>query len=239
MKKNNFLGINAGKASATLCLLVTTTFTQAQMNVAYPRDVSVSASTQAFDAKQTFKKVIGMLDLKHAKAGVSLYTTVIGTPGIPKVNVATLPKAEGSSVLEQNRNLSRFLQKGLADFEELDQPATHKRTEIFRSLVVLTDHFEPGANRTLLIIESDFISSGYVAEFFKYSNNPSGLMDDFEKIIEEFKKDNGGILPDLTGYEVVLVSSAGDNELALWSTRWWKRAMLHFGAKEVKVKAAL
>lgn len=200
-------------------------------------DISVSAtSTETYVPKEAFKKAIGTLDLKDSKAGVTLCTSLIGAPGIPKVNVATLPEATSSSVLERNRNLASFFKKSLENFELLDQPATHQHTEIFRSLVALTNEFSPGASQTILVIESDFISSGYVAEFFDYKDDPPSLMDDFDKIMAAFKADSE--LPDLTGAEVILVTP-GDSELAIWSVRWWRKAFYAFGASQVSIKATL
>ncbi|GEM_PF-6008067 len=154
-----------------------------------------------------------------------------------RVNVATLPQAEGS-VLDRRRDLSSFLTKGLADFEELAQPTDDQRTEIFRSLCALESQLASGSERTLIILESDFVESGYVAEFLNYANKPPALMDDFEKIIDAFEADNGK-LPNFSGAEFILVVTQGDIELAVWSARWWKKALLHFGAKEVVIKAAL
>ena len=239
-KKINLSKVSISKVGTTIFAISLCVASHAQqvVNAAYMNDISGSARTELFEPKKTFKKVINMLDLTDSKDGVNLYTSVIGEPSIVKVNVATLPETEGSSILERNRNISLFLQKGMADFDELAQPTDDQRTEIFRSLISITDHFQPGADRTLLIIESDFVESGYVAEFFDYANTPSALIDDFNKIIAAFKADNGA-LPDLSGAEVILVVTRGDDELAVFSARWWKRAMLHFGAKEVTVRATL
>ncbi|MEM9299151.1 MAG: hypothetical protein AAGA64_12285 [Bacteroidota bacterium] len=235
----NIIESGAHKVSiALLQVLICSSVAFAQhINVGKMRDISVSAtSTEPYNSKEAFKKVIGMLDLKDSEASVTLCTSLIGAPGIPKVNVATLPEPESSSVLERNKALASFFKKGLADFEYLDQPATHRNTEIFRSVKALTDQFKPGASRTILIIESDFVSSGYVAEFFNYQDSPSSLMDDFDKIISAFKKDSE--LPDLKGAEVILITP-GDSELAVWSVRWWSKAFYLFGASKVSVRATL
>lgn len=229
----------AYKVSITLLqVLICSSVAFAQhINLGKMRDISVSAtSTEPYDAKAAFKKVIGMLNLKDSKASVTMCTSLIGAPGIPKVNVAALPEIESSSVLERNRALAGFFKKGLADFEYLDQPATHRHTEIFRSLVALTNEFTPGASRTIILIESDFISSGHVAEFFDYKDSPSSLMDDFDKIIAAFKADSE--LPDLTGADVILITP-GDSELSIWATRWWRKAFYLFGASKVSIRAAL
>lgn len=229
----------ARKASIVIIqMLICSSVAFAQhINVGKMRDISVSAtSTEVYDAKEAFKKVIGMLDLKDSKASVTLCTSLIGAPGIPKVNIARLPKPESSSILDRNKALGAFFKKGLADFEYLDQPATHRNTEIFRSVKALTNQFTPGASRTILIIESDFISSGHVAEFFDYQDDPSSLMNDFDKIIAAFKADSD--LPDLTGAEVILVTP-GDTEIAYWSVKWWQKAFYLFGASQVSVRAAL
>ena len=241
MKRTNNVKVSTNKVGATILatLLCVASYAQ-QITVAYMPDISTNSRTEAFEPKETFKKIVGLLDLKDSNAGVSLYTSVIGEPSIARVNVATLPQADGGSVLDRRRNLSRFLQKGLVDFQELAQPVDDSRTEIFRTLVSITDQFQPGVDRTLLIIESDFVENGYVTSFGKYANNPSGLMDDFDKIIAAFKGDNGDSLPDLTGAEVILVVTQNSSELSVWSVKFFKKAMLEtFGAKEVKIKATL
>ena len=236
--KTKIIESSVGKMSITCLFLLLLGSAYAQhINVGYLRDVSVSAtSTEAFDAKQKFKKVVLMLDLKDSNAGVNLRSSLIGTPGIPKVNVAILHQSgHFASVHERNNNLHKFLKKGLADFEYLAQPATHKQTQIFRSLVALIGSFEAQSDRTILIIESDFVESGSVAEFLKYKKNPAGLMSDFDKIITAFKADDN--LPNLNGAEVILVTP-GDSELAVWSARWWEKAMKYFGAKKVSIQAS-
>ncbi|MFY0601664.1 MAG: hypothetical protein JXR03_18465 [Cyclobacteriaceae bacterium] len=266
--KNTVYGISWGKALTTLCLGLTLMsahapkmnntghgycleevveepecFTAIQvqevMNVVYIRDVSGSAEMVEFDSKKTLKKVLSMLDLKESKAKVNLYTSTIGSHGIPVVNVATLPGVEGrfASAGDRNNDLYSFVKKSLADFAQLDQP-THGSTEIFRTLVAVTDLLEPGADRTILIISSDFISSGAVTSFLKY-NPPEELMKDFEEIMDKFKKDNGGKLPNLTGAEVIMVSFAGSNQLAIWSTNFWEDAFYYMGTSNVVKKAAL
>lgn len=228
-------------AMATLSIVfVTINLSFAQLiNAAKIRDVSISAtSTQPFEPKDTFKKVINLLDLKDSRAGVNLYTTLIGAPGVPRVNLATLPEVEGTfpSKLERNNDLGKFFKKGLHDFEYLDQEATHKQTQIYRSLVAVTSQFNPDADRTLIIIESDFVSSGPLTEFTDYARNPSSLMDDFDQIMSRFRTDSE--LPDLKGAEVILLTP-GDNELALWSSRWWRKAFYAFGASKVSIQATL
>ncbi len=207
-----------------------------QVNLGFLRDVSISSGAE-FNSKQAFLNVIGMVDIKDAKVGLNLYTCVIGEPGIPRVNEAVLPKSEGrfTPPSVRRKSLSAFIRKGLVNFEALNQVCDDSRTEILRSLVALVDQFETGADRTILIVESDFISSGHVADFIKYKNRPSDLMRDFDKIISAFRKD--GELPDLSGFEVVM-RITGDSQLALWSARWWEKALYLFGASTVKMEAA-
>ena len=243
MKKLSLSGMGAGKAGTTLCALFIVTLIHAQkINIGLNNDISNSAVEVKFNPKEMLGKALSFVDLTDERIGINLYSSVTGEAGIPVVNKATLPEVEGlfPSTSERKQALGKFLRKGLSDFEELAD-TTDRRTEIFRSIVAITDAFDEGASRNILMVRSDFVSSGMVVDFYKYHRNPSQLMDDevFDEIMEAFKRDNSGELPNLSGFEVVLVTSAGGQELALWGTRFWRRAMFHFGAAEVSVRATL
>ena len=241
--KKNFSGSSKNVAAVLFIVLLNVSmpsvFAQ-QINLGYQHDVSMSSSSSSdaeFNPKQAFVNVISLVDIKDPEIGLNLYSSIIGEPGIPKINLAVLPASTGRfpSPSIRRKNLSDFIRKGLTNFQALDQVCDDKNTEIFRSLVALVDQLEPGAAQTILIVESDFISSGKIIDFMKYKDRISDLDKDFDKIIAAFKKDSE--LPDLSGFEVVM-RTTGTSELALWSARWWRRAFYHFGAKDVKMEAA-
>ncbi len=226
--------------SFTVAICLISLSVQAQLiNVGYATDVSISATrVEPYNAKNTLIKIVNLVEIKDSKAGVHLGTTVIGAPGIPKVGVASLPEATAvfSSVTERRANLAKFLSKSLENLEELDVESNHQQTQIFRAVVALASHFNSDSQRTIVILESDFISSGPACDFFKYGHNPKTVMDDFDAIMEAFKEDNGGKWPDLTGAEVYLISP-GNTEMAVWSVRFWAKAFYLFGAANVTIRA--
>ncbi|NQZ78955.1 MAG: hypothetical protein HRT61_22980 [Ekhidna sp.] len=239
MKTTQILLTNISKASvANVTLLLICFFSTAQINHFQVVDVSISARDIPFEPKSNLKRVLAQMDLRNVQQEINLYSCVIGEAGITKVNTATLPSPNGVSKVERDRQISSFIKKAMSDFQYLGQPADHGRTEIYRTLCVIQEYFSKNASRNTCTIESDFVESGFIIDFYhSYKGNPSAILADYDKLIELFKAD--APMPDFTNVEVILVNTNGDSEIALWSTRFYKKALLEaMNAKSVMVKAA-
>ena len=226
----------------TLVAIATNMVLAQLVAVGFWRDISISVPfEEPFEGKKAFKKVLSLVDFQNNQTiGVELYTSVIGSYGIPIVNKASLPESDRFTPRSRlNAYLPRFLKKGLHHFDYLEQQsASHGSTQIMRSLTTLTSEFEEQADHTILIVQSDFISAGHVVSFFQYQDQPSQLLDDevFEKIMRAFEVDYP--LPKLDGAEVFLITP-GQTELQLMAVRFWERAFKQLGASEVTIRASL
>ena len=213
---------------------------QKTINVGYGYDISYSSNeSKSFGEKATLIDIVKLLNLQDSKDGVNLYTGTIGSDHTPEFRLASLPEMSKyfGSLDERNSNLGKFYKKALSNLQVLNQPCTASQTQIFRSLKTLQNHLAEGADRTILILQSDMVEASPIINFHDYKSDPSRLVGDaFNEVLSAFEAD-GNL--ELTGYEIIILNP-GNTEVALWSGRFFKRAMeQHWGAKSVTIKAAL
>jgi len=217
-------GILTGKVCLILIgLLFTIRPVNAQIvEYAIMRDVSNSSiDAQPLNSDIIFRKVVGELGLQDAKKGVNLHILLCGASRLPEVRLATLPLQEGwlSSSSERTKHLRQFLTKAKADIKFLaEHPADQPQTNLYRALVHLSKQFSKESTEKKIIVISDGAEVSSVINANQYYQQPSDLITDFDKIIEQFQKDSP--LPDLTGVEVVLVTP-GSTDFHLWLSRFW------------------
>lgn len=239
---NKYLMTSANKVGMSLLIALVSWSVSAQSitESALIWDASESATNaRSLDAEMTFRKVIVDLKLKEdTKKGINYRTAVCGEHEIPTVRSASLPQVTSMfpSISERNRAVGKFLKKVKADIDFLSGvPCTQLQTNLHRTIVQVTKQFDPEAEEKKLIVVSDMVEVSSIFNMYRYKNNPSGLISDFDAISQVFDRDSS---LDLSGVDVVLVSP-GDKDLYLWAARFWERLMKSKGAKTVTIRAAI
>ena len=202
------------------------------------RDVSEgSEEIQVFDPDGIFKKIIIELDLKEGNKAVSLFTSTCGESRIPEIRQAELSAQESwlSTSFERTNRLRQFLIQGKANLEYLASiPRDQQQTNLYRTLVSVTGGMRAATGSKTLIIFSDLVEVSSVFNAEKYSRNPAAIMEDYNMIIQAFEKDS--LLPDLTGFKVLLISP-GKTDMHLWMSRFWSKLIMSRGG-QVETRAS-
>ncbi|MEP1782121.1 hypothetical protein [Reichenbachiella sp.] len=235
---HKYLKTSASKVGMSLLIVLTSLAVSAQSitESALIWDASEGSNTRTLDADKTLRHLITDLKLEEdTKMGVKYLTAICGENEIPAVRVASLPKVVSMfpSISERNREIGKFLKKAKSDINYLASvPCDQQQTNLHRTIVQVTKQYAPEAEEKKLKIVSDLVEVSSIINMNRYKNNPSGLLTDFDTIVQAFEND--APLPDLSGVEVIL-STRGNTNYLLFVSRFWERYLMSKNARVITV----
>ncbi|MDW3191260.1 MAG: hypothetical protein R8G66_02815 [Cytophagales bacterium] len=203
-------------------------------NIIVPHDVSESLTdVKSFQGVETLKDLLVELDVQHSNKGVNLYTTTIGENPIPEVRVAELSEHDpwfGSSS-KRRAAIGAFVSKAKSDFLWLAaKDCDERQTNFYRTLAHSLSLVDLSLSTTVITF-SDAVEVSSVVSMAQFVDNPSDIVNDsYEDIVQSLEAD--ARLPDLSNVKIIIVAPGQNNDLILYSCRFWKKFL---GSKNADV----